>query len=90
MMTSFDYAVRLLSTLPFEQQVAVIYGATCWTEEKFDSTQGESGHAAIKLLRELSPTDRAAALYEASLPIDASPKPRPMLKLVSSHEGINQ
>jgi hypothetical protein len=85
MMTLFDHAVRLLGALPFEQRIFVVYAGTCWSDEKFNSTAGETGHVAVKLLRELSAEDRAAALYEASPRIELKPKPKPMLKLVSNN-----
>jgi hypothetical protein len=58
----------------------VVYGSTCWSQEKFDAAAGEAGHVAVALLRELSPGDRAAALYEASPPIELKLKPKPLLK----------
>jgi hypothetical protein len=67
-MTDFDLAVRLLTALPFDQRVMVLYGATCWPDEKFNAAADEKGAVAVKLLRQLSPADRAAALYEASPP----------------------
>jgi hypothetical protein len=57
-MTWFDQAVRLLRALPFEQQAMLPYGASCWTDSKFESTAGEHGHAAVRLLRSLEPHER--------------------------------
>ena len=83
-MTHFDYAVRLLSAIPFDQRVMLLYSATCWSDEQFNAATEEQGCVAVKLLRELSPTDRALAFYEASPPPGL--KPRPTLRLVDTEE----
>jgi hypothetical protein len=80
-MTWFDQAVRLLRALPFKQQAMLLYGASCWTDSKFESTAGEHGHAAVRLLRSLEPHERVFELYDAAIP-ETWPKPRPVLKLV--------
>jgi hypothetical protein len=84
-MTDFDLAVRLLSALPFDQRCMVLFAATCWSDEKFNATIEERGAVAVKLLRQLSPSDRAAALYEASPP--ESRQARQMLIATTSRCG---
>jgi hypothetical protein len=84
-MTHFDYAVRLLSAIPFDQRVMLLYGATCWSDEQFNDATEEQGCVAVKLLRELSPAERAAAFYEASPP-PSWLKPKPALRLVDTEE----